>query len=288
MKKIKLLSLAVVLGLGSIFITSRGDTETVAPKPTLEFIGGSGYVSGDISLAASTDFLVGINASHSEKMKTVKISVSYDGGAEVTPVGCSLCDSTIDTKALRVDFKGTTEPTAGIEVWNFTISDKDGNSTTKTITITNIGNGGADLIEYVQDNNSQPFKVWNFKGAKEGAYQLGCCNLKSSDPNSDKDIHDSTATSEIANWPSRWTSRNGTQFKKATTYNWANVTNEAELEAAWNGSGAAAGFVDVTDGDVYILNIKNSGTYALVEITDVVETAADNNDYVQFRYKLAP
>ncbi|MBT8326503.1 MAG: hypothetical protein KJP21_02190 [Bacteroidia bacterium] len=288
MKKIKLLSLAVVLGLGSIFITSCGDTEDVAPKPVLEFIGGSGYVSDDITLAANTDFVVGINASHTEKMKSIKISVSYDGGAEVTPVGCSLCDSTLNDAELRVDFKGTTEPTAGTEVWNFTIADKDGNSTTKSITITNIGDGGATLIEYLLDNNQETFKVWNFAGAKEGAYQLGCCNLKSSDPNSDKDIQDSTAGSEIANWPARWTSRNGTQFKKATTYNWANVTNEAELEAAWNGSGTAETAVEVADGDVYIANIKNAGTYALIEITDVVETMSDNNDYVQFRYKLAP
>ena len=288
MKKIKLLSLAVIVGLGSFLITSCGTTDDVAPKPVLEFIGGAGYVSSDISLAANTDFTVGINASHTEKLKSIKISVSYDGGAEVTPVNCTLCDSTLDSKELRVDFTGTTEPTAGTEEWKFTIADKDGNSTTKTITIENIGAGGAALIEYVQDNNNEPFKVWNFQGALEGAYQLGCCNLKSSDPNSDKDIQDSTATSEIANWPARWTSRNGTTFKKSTTFNWTNVTNEAELAAAWDGSGTAATFVEVADGDVYIANIKGSGVYALIEITDVVETASDNNDYVQFRYKLAP
>ncbi len=288
MKNIKLMSFVAILGLGSIIATSCGDVEEVTPKPTIEFIGGSEYVSSDISLAGGSNFTVGLNISHTLKLQKLEITVSYDGEPEVLDPNCTLCDTLLGDNDLRVDFKGTTRAAKGTEAWNFTATDKDGNSTTKTITITNLGSGGSALIEFTQDNNGDPFRVWNFAGARQGAYQLGVGNLSSSEPNKYKDIQDSVSSTEIGNkeWPARWTSRNGTMFKKSTSYNWSSVNNSSELEAAWNALGTAESVVEVTDGDVYIVNIKNAGTYALVEITDVKDTgASDNNDYVQFRYK---
>jgi hypothetical protein len=285
MKNIKLLSLLSLLAIATIFVSSCGPTEEVAPKPVLEFLGGSEYVSGDISLSAETDFTVGIIGTHVSKMTGINITVSYDGGAELTPANCTLCDSTIDTKDLNVNFYGKTGTTAGSEVWSFTLTDKDGESTTKTITITNLGAPGATLQEFTQDNQNNPFRVWNFHGTKAGAYQLGVGSISSNEPNSLKDIQDSTTTGEISTWPGRWTSRNGSMFKKTTTHTWTNMNNVTELEAAWNSLGDADAVINPAEDDVYIVNIKNAGTFALVEITGVVETSGDNNDYVQFIYK---
>ncbi|MBR9860326.1 hypothetical protein GYB22_06180 [bacterium] len=290
MKRIKLLSLALVATCASIFLTNCGPGEETAPKPVLEFVAGSEYVSSDISLAGDEEFTVGLRGSHTENIVSLKVTVSYNGGAQLVPANCSICDTSFSTKNLDVDFVGTTGTSAGEEVWSFTIADKDGNSTTKTLTITNLGTGGQSLIEITQDNNQNTLKVYNFRGPNSGAYDLVVgSNLLSADDNMDKDIQDSTAEAEISNWPARWTSRNGTTFKKMSTYNWGNVTNTTELNAAWNDGGTAVGTISVAKDDVYVAQLRGeAGKFVLIEITDVVSTSGDNLDYVQFRYKKQP
>lgn len=289
MKNIKLLSLAAVMGLGSFFLTNCGTGEDVAPKPTLEFIGGSEYVSGDISLPGSSEFSVGLNATHTAKMVSLKITVSYDGEPEVIDPNCALCDTVIDTRDLRVDFTGKTRAAAGTEVWNFTVADKDGNATTESITITNLGTGGASLIEFTQDNGGNPLRVWNFIGSNAGAYDLAIGgNLFSADRDSDKDIQDSMNLGDGTNWAARWTSRNGTTFKAVTGYSWSAVTNSSQLQAAWDDSGAEFSTFTVVDGASYMAKLRGGSTLVFIEITDVMKTTNNNLDYVQFRYKKAP
>ena len=113
-------------------------------------------------------------------------------------------------------YNGTTADAAGTEVYTFSVADKDGNSTTKTITIANIGDGGSDLITLTADNDGNPFRLYNFRGAEKGAYQIGGGPLSSSDLNSEKDIQDSTALGELPNWASEM------DFKKR--YNFQNCT----------------------------------------------------------------
>ena len=288
MKNIKLLSLFTLVTLGALFITSCGDTtgDNPTPKPVLNYLAGSEYISQNTSLAANVPFKIAITASHTDNITSFKIIQSLDGSVDV-----ELFDSAdIRTKLIsEYIFNGTTGENAGTEIYTFTVSDKDGNTTSKSITITNLGDPGLglDVFEFENDGTT-PFRVYNFRGVKSGAYGITIGgNVLSNEPNSDKDIQDSTALAETSNWPARWTSRNGTTFKKVDASSWASITNDAEIEAAWtSASGAEATFVSVAKGDVYLLNLKNAGDYALVEITDVVSTpGADNNDYVQFKYK---
>lgn len=289
MKKTKFISLVALLSFGSFFLTNCGTGEGVDPKPVLEFIGGSEYVSGDISLPGSTEFRVGINASHTTRIDNMQITVSYDGGVESIPTDCSLCDTVIDASSFRVDYVGTTRATEGTEVWSFIVSDKDGNTTKKSITITNIGSGGETLIEISQDNSGDPLRVWNFKGPNSGAYDLVVGgNLLSSDDDGSKDIQDSTTNSETTNWPARWTSRNATVFKQVTGYAWGTVTNTGQLQAAWDASGAETKTITMVDGNYYIAKIRGTEDLVFIEVTDVNSTSSDNLDYVQFRYKKAP
>jgi hypothetical protein len=289
MKKTKFISLVALLSFGSLFLMNCGPGENVDPKPVLEFIGGTEYVSGDISLPGSTEFKVGINASHTTRIESMQITVSYDGGVESIPTNCSLCDTVIDASSIRVDYVGETRATEGTEVWSFIVSDADGNTTKKSITITNIGSGGESLIEITQDNSGDPLRVWNFKGPNSGAYDLVVGgNLLSSDDDASKDIQDSTANSEIANWPARWTSRNATVFKEVSGYAWGTVTNTAQLQAAWDESGAETKTIDMVDGNYYIAKLRGTDDLIFIEVTDVNSTSSDNLDYVQFRYKKAP
>jgi hypothetical protein len=286
MKNIKFLSLFALLSVGALFLTncSGTDDDVPEPSPVVNFIGGTDYVDEDISLAASSTFTMGITASHSSNIKSIKITRAISGN-----VAIELLDSSVNDKVITdFFFTITTQNSAGTEVYSFIVADKDGNSTTKSLTVTNLGDPGKDLVEFLVDNNADTFKVWNFRGPKAGAYGITLGdNLNASDPGNeaDKDIQDSTTLSETSTWPARWTSRNGSMFRKVTTSSWASITNDAELLAAWDAVGTSQTTVNITEGDLYVMMLGGDNGFALVEITDVVSTAGDNNDYVAFRYK---
>ncbi|PCJ66418.1 MAG: hypothetical protein COA58_06475 [Bacteroidetes bacterium] len=283
MKNIKLFSMFALLSVGALFLTNcSGTDETPEPSPILNFLGGSEFVDDDISLAANTSFSIAITASHDKNIKSLKITAAINGGVEGEVFDSSFSDKTIT----QYVYNGVTGTNAGSEVYTVIIADKDGNSTSKSITITNLGDPGNSLVEFLLNNDDETFKVWNFRGAKKGAYGITTgINISSGEPDADKDIQDSTKIGETSGWPARWTSRNGTEFRKVTGSSWSNITNDSELLAAWEAVGTSETTVDIVDGDLYVLNLGNGGAYALVEITDVVTTSGDNNDYVQFRYK---
>ncbi|MFT7100654.1 MAG: hypothetical protein ACJA19_001156 [Bacteroidia bacterium] len=285
MKNIKLLSLFALVTLGAVFISSCGttDDDTPAPKPVLNFLGGSEFIDEDISKTFDQPFKIGITANHTSNIKTFTITQSIDGGVEIP-----LLDSSLSEKIIaEYIYNGTTAATAGTEIYTFTVADKDGNSTSKSITITNLGDPGLNLDVLTVDNDGATFKVYNFQGGLKGAYGITIGgSLSSTEPNAGKDIQDSTTSAETSSWPARWTSRNGTTFKKVSASSWESITNDSEIAAAWASGETPTSSVNITNGDVYLLNLQSSGSYALVEITDVVSTAgADNNDYVQFKYK---
>jgi hypothetical protein len=285
MKNIKLLSLFALVTLGAVFISSCGttDDDTPAPKPVLNFLGGSEFIDEDISKTSDQPFKIAITANHTSNIKTFTVTQSIDGGAEIP-----LLDSSLSEKIIaEYIYNGTTAATAGTETCTFTVADKDGNSTSKSITITNLGNPGLNLDVLTVDNDGATFKVYNFQGSLKGAYGITLGgSLSSTEPNAGKDIQDSTTAAETSSWPARWTSRNGTTFKKVSASSWASITNDSEIAAAWASGETPTSFVNIANGDVYLLNLQSSGSYALVEITDVVSTAgADNNDYVEFKYK---
>ena len=284
MKNIKFLSLFTLLSVGALFLTncSGTDGDVPEPSPVVNFIGGTDYVDEDVSLAANSTFTMGITASHSSNIKSIKITRAISGN-----VAIELLDSSVNDKVIT-DFFFTiaTQNSAGTEVYSFIVADKDGNSTTKSITVSNLGDPGKNLVEFLSDNNSETFKVYNFRGPKSGAYSVTVgVSLTSTDANNEKDIQDSTTITETGSWPARWTSRNGTAFRKVAGSSWSTISNDSELLAAWNAAGTSETSVDITNGDLYILDLGNGGAFALVEITDVVTTANDNNDYVEFRYK---
>ena len=283
MKNIKLLSLLALLGVGALFFSSCGGEETPDPKPVLNFIGGAEFVSSDADLTANTEFKIAITASHVDNITSFKIIQSLDRSVDE-----ELFDS-IDIKTKLISeyvFTGTTGGSAGSEIYTFMVADKNGNSTSKSITIRNLGDPGRNLESLSVDNDGNSFKVWNFRGPNEGAFGItvGTALFQSS-PNSEKDIQDSISSTETE-WPARWTSRNGTTFKKLSADAWTTVTNDATIAAAWEFGGTAQTSVVVAEGDVYVINLAGSDVYSLVQITAVDKTAASTNEeFVEFAFK---
>ena len=280
MKNIKFLSMIGMLAFGSLLFTSCDPGDEPDPKPVLNFLGGN-YISTNTSLAANTDFKIAVTANHTKNIKSLKVIQSLDGQTDVDLVDSAYNDKTI----AEFVFNGKTAAVAGIEIYTFIVADKDGNSTSKSITITNIGDSGNDLEIFEEDNDGNTFKVYNFQGPSAGAYEMAAGPLSSGDANLRKDIQDSTAAAETSNWPGRWTSRNGSTFKKVSSSAWSTITNDAEIVASWDDAGAEESVILAATGDLYIIHAKSSNKYGLIEITDVVSTSNDNNDYVEFRYK---
>jgi len=287
MNKLRLVALAAVVSASAIFFQSCGGAD-VKPEPEVNFIGDAGYTAQDASIAGGTAFKIGVVATHTEKLAKLEIFVAYDGGPNLKPADCTVCDSSISGTNLKATYNGMTRVVAGSEKWTFRVTDKDGLSKSKSITITTTGTTGANLIELVKDNDDKTLKVWNFNGPEAGAYDLkNGGNLKSGDDNKDKDIQDSTAIGETSTWPGRWTSRNGSTFKKLTSYTYDQVKTTTEIDAAWTGSGTATNFLVVKTGDLVLVKLRGvDGDYALVKISNVnVTPGSDNNDYVEFTFK---
>jgi hypothetical protein len=282
MKKIKFLSLIALVSVGAIFLSNCGPETVEAPKPIVNFLADAKYVSANSALAASTDFTIGLTATHSSTLSTLTITKAVNGGAAVIEKEEELSGNTLAI----YEYKGLTEASVGTEIYTFTVADKSGNSTSKTITITNIGDPGLALIDLTVDNNGDFFRVYNFRAPTGflGAYYLGQGPMAYNDPNSQKDIQDSTVAGE--KWPGRWTSRNGSTFKKMSADKWNSITNDATIVAAWAAATGETSVIDLKEGDAYLVNIKGTSTkFAAVLITALDKTVAPK-EFAQFVYKI--
>ena len=127
-------SILFVLAFGTISFSCEKD-EMI--PPTIDFTTGTGYTSADSNIALDTDFKIGITAKRTEDkddLKTFVVTRSYDGGAETTIDNVTLTSA--QGAEFTKDYDLTTRNTAGTEKYSFTVTNRDGLITTKTITIT--------------------------------------------------------------------------------------------------------------------------------------------------------
>lgn len=135
--KIVLTAFAAVLLL-TFFNACKKETDKRIP-PILEFKTGAGYTSDTAAtVGLSTPIKIGIHAEKTEGMdylNTFTVSHSFDGVLPpVTDSTRVLNESEHDIFEEDVNF--TARSVAGIEVYNFTITNRDGLVVTKTLTLT--------------------------------------------------------------------------------------------------------------------------------------------------------
>jgi hypothetical protein len=105
--------------------------------PTIDFLTGAGYTSSDAHINLDIDFMIGVDAKRTEDkddLKTFVVTRSYDGGAETTIDNETLTSA--QAGEFTKDYSFTTRNTAGTEKYTFTVTNRDGLITTKSITIT--------------------------------------------------------------------------------------------------------------------------------------------------------
>ncbi len=135
-KTIYLFGLLLMAG-AMVFTSCKKDEEepTVDLTPTLTFIGGAGYTDADVTLAPSSTFKVGINASansnSNSKIASFKVVRTFNNVATDVFEDMSINESTYNWEQDLI-----ANAVAGDERWTFTVVDKDGVAKELAIIIT--------------------------------------------------------------------------------------------------------------------------------------------------------
>ncbi|MCB0734181.1 MAG: hypothetical protein H6608_12120 [Flavobacteriales bacterium] len=287
MKTLKLSFLAAFVALGAFMFsacTGGGDEPTTNPK--LNFLAGTGYTSGDVSIAAGSAFKIGLVGSHDSKIETLKIRVSYNGGANVIPDNCTICDTTINATDFTIDYENMVESTPGTEKWSFTIADKDGNSTTETITFTRtaapkpvrsvdvtVGNQNSSALG--SSVTLEEYKAYLLKDAKPISASIDLCYVLD-------DLGGSIicapsfqlAADKLVgvNGVSTWTTRNQTKFRKTsyTQNQFGAMTDSKELLAEAASTAATSDNIEVAVGDViYCQPVSANAKICLIMVASI-------------------
>jgi hypothetical protein len=284
MKKISLFF--VILLAGVTFLTSC--TKDTTP-PTINFLGGAGYTSTDATIDAGTDVKIGITAqSGTAKLETLEIVAIHNN----TPV--PVHTETIDaasSESFTKDYTITIDEIGETKL-NFTITDKDGETATVSLTIT--ANQVDDVTTYTQkilgsyDNStygssfaSADGTVYKMADAKANSskidwlYFYGVSNQATLASPNDADaatIFDGT------NGLQTWATLNATGFRKVTEgIVWDNVTTSANIAAiATATTETKANLLQVGS----IVAFKTAGNkLGLIKITEITGTGAGTITY---------
>lgn len=125
--------LFALLAVAVTMTSCNKDDDPVGP-PTLNFIGGEGYVDTDATINVNTIFKVGIaassNAETNEKLTSLKLTRSIDGTAFI--------DTTfsISENTFNIDFQFNAQQDGVVETIAFLLTDKAGQTATKSLVIT--------------------------------------------------------------------------------------------------------------------------------------------------------
>jgi hypothetical protein len=126
------LLLLFALGLASC---KKGKADPHVP-PDVELRSGTGFITGDCTLGKQDTVWVGITAHKTEDdLKSYNISYAYDG-ASTTNTFFNYLMSPNELYNFAKDVQIITRNQTGSERWVFSIVDRDGNITQKTIHIT--------------------------------------------------------------------------------------------------------------------------------------------------------
>lgn len=286
MKNFKFKMLIALITVSALTFNSCTTEDPEPTKPQLNFLAGDDYKSGDGDIVSGSDFKVGLTASHDSKIETLEITVSLDGSTPVAPLNCTLCDTTFNEKSFTIDFINTVQNAPGTETWNFTIADKDGNSTTKSITFNrtalpkpirkiDVVLGNQNSANVGSSLNMTDMTVNLLAAARAASdmidlvYVVDGTGISHFGAPSSDDLDTYLKTSD-------WTTRNATEIRQTniTVGQFSSMSDSKELLAEFTSSAATTDWAEIKSGDVlYVGPVSASGLFALVKISSI---GADN------------
>lgn len=287
MKKLIYSTLGLILTASMILTGCGGDddngTKPETPKPTISFLNTTGYIftnGSRLNTGTEAQLKFGMVVTSTIDLKSVTVTRNYEGSGNVV-VLTKVVPS--NSKSFQLDVMDTlSSALKGKYVYTFSATDNDATTNSASIEITATG----ALVE-ISDQ-----KVYNNFGTGFGGYDLiNGENISNADASNvaRRDIRDNSTSSVIAK---SWTSSNGTTFiKNPPTITWDQTDSEAKLKSAFDlNAGSATANVTGLDGVTGTLILakvtrSSSTRYFMIRITDVVDAAGANGDYVLFDYK---
>ncbi|MCB0808833.1 MAG: hypothetical protein R2810_16025 [Flavobacteriales bacterium] len=109
----------------------KKETDPRVP-PSMSFRTGSGYTSGNDTVPPADTLLIGVVIDKTEDpLIALNVSVAYDGAGSSTVENLSISGEHVEH-----DQQVITRAEAGSEEWIFSVTDRDGNITTRSLTLT--------------------------------------------------------------------------------------------------------------------------------------------------------
>ncbi|MEO6305259.1 MAG: hypothetical protein ABIP51_19015 [Bacteroidia bacterium] len=136
MKNLKLIALiALTVVMISASCKKKKEADPHVP-PDVVFKTGSGYTTADRTINKKDTITVGITATKTEDdLKSYNVSYAYDGNATSTTFFNYVLNAN-EANSYSNDIKIIARNQTGTEKWIFSIVDRDGNLTQKTIVLT--------------------------------------------------------------------------------------------------------------------------------------------------------
>lgn len=246
MKKIAFLMSGLLLA-GMMFFSSCS-TDTTTPgdiHPSMNFVGGAGYTSGDATLPVGTVFTVGLNAFSSTESNAKLAKLTITRIFENKPF--QLLDSNLNVTQFSIDVDIDANAKAGTENFVFTITDKDNQTKELNFIITTVEGAGPITTFSMKIMGAQGSatgssfasidgSVYGGADAKANAakvdwlYFYGASNLATIAAPDDPDAAE-IFTNETYGLQ-KWSVLNSTKFKSVTeVVDWDGITDDATIVA---------------------------------------------------------
>jgi hypothetical protein len=284
MKHMRFLFTTVLFsGLAMLNSCSKSDTtEPLDQTPVINFVGGTGFVSSDVTLTVNQSFKVGITAfsNSNSGAKLTKFAIT-----RVINNVPSTQDSTINTSTLNLTVMANANSQVGTEKWFFKVTDKNNESKEISFTITTVSGAGPIntfsmkiLGSYANATGSSfasiDGTVYTLANAKinsakiDWLYFYGASAVNHATIASPKDPVAETVYSDLINWAVR----NNTLFKKVTdAIVWADITDDAEIVAQTASGVTETRITNLAPNDILAF-IAASGKKGLIKVEAITGT----------------
>ncbi len=254
MKKLPIL---LVLMAGIMLVSSCSKDDDPVGPPSLNFIGGEGYVDEDSDIHVNTVFTVGIaasaNAETGSKLTTLRLTRTMNNQ--------TFLDTTlsINENSYNVDFQFNSQQAGQSETIAFILTDKEGQTASKSLVLTyislgvnviktadvNMGSFNDDYGSFYATNNNQVYSIAeasNNQANIDFLFYKGVTNGSSIASPADADANTVYAISD-------WTTKNQTLFA-STTLTAEDFDAIGEMYEFPEFLGTASGITNLESGDV--------------------------------------
>jgi hypothetical protein len=123
--------LVAVISVAAVLAACKKEKDPRVP-PSMSFKTGTGYTSANDTVGLQDTLLIGVIIDKTEDpLIALNVSVAYDGAASTTVHNQDLSGDHVE-----YDQQVITRDQSGSENWIFSVTDRDGNITTKNIVLT--------------------------------------------------------------------------------------------------------------------------------------------------------